>query len=103
MEDLAKYDELFQQERKFISYEYSSAHVNSLDYDDLVYGNGASHLTRSLSLTLTLTLDDLNPNVTPTLTLALDDDDLACTAAVPPTATRAVPHTAAGSRLAAAD
>ena len=27
------------QERKFISYEYFSAHVRSLDYDDLVYGN----------------------------------------------------------------
>ena len=33
------YDELFQQERKFISYEYFTAHVCSLDYDDLVYGN----------------------------------------------------------------
>ena len=37
-EDIAKYDELFQQERKFISFEYWSAHVSHLDYDDLVYG-----------------------------------------------------------------
>jgi hypothetical protein len=37
-EDIAKYDELFQQERKFISFEYWSAHVSQLDYDDLVYG-----------------------------------------------------------------
>ena len=36
-EDIAKYDELFQQERKFISFEYWSAHVSQLDYDDLVY------------------------------------------------------------------
>jgi hypothetical protein len=39
MEDIEKYDELFQQERKFISFEYWSAHVRSLDYDDLVYGH----------------------------------------------------------------
>ena len=39
MEDVAKYDELFQQERKFISFEYFSTHVRHLDYDDLVYGN----------------------------------------------------------------
>ena len=31
MEDIAKYDELFQQERKFISFEYWSAHMKSLD------------------------------------------------------------------------
>eukprot|EP00961_Rhodomonas_salina_P204913 2766073-Rhodomonas_salina.1 len=37
-EDIAKYDELFQQERKFISFEYWNAHVSELDYDDLVYG-----------------------------------------------------------------
>ena len=34
-EDIGKYDELFQQERKFISFEYWSAHVSQLDYDDL--------------------------------------------------------------------
>ena len=39
MEDLAKYDDLFQQERKFISYEYWATHVRHIDYDDLVYGN----------------------------------------------------------------
>ncbi|CAE8670279.1 unnamed protein product [Polarella glacialis] len=39
MEDIAKYDELFQQERKFISFEYFSTHLRHLDYDDLVYGN----------------------------------------------------------------
>ena len=34
-----RYDELFQQERKFISFEYWQAHVcGTLDYDDLVYG-----------------------------------------------------------------
>eukprot|EP01094_Clydonella_sp_ATCC50884_P018479 TRINITY_DN341_c0_g1_i1.p1 TRINITY_DN341_c0_g1~~TRINITY_DN341_c0_g1_i1.p1 ORF type:complete len:2401 (-),score=1116.71 TRINITY_DN341_c0_g1_i1:178-7182(-) len=37
-EDVAKYDELFQQERKFISFEYWRAHLSHLDYDDLVYG-----------------------------------------------------------------
>ena len=39
MEDTPKYDELFQQERKFISFEYYSAHIRHVDYDDLVYGN----------------------------------------------------------------
>lgn len=38
VEDIAKYDELFQQERKFLSFEYWSAHVSQIDYDDLVYG-----------------------------------------------------------------
>lgn len=37
-EDIAKYDELFQQERKFISFEYWRQYVGQLDYDDLVYG-----------------------------------------------------------------
>ena len=39
VEDIAKYDELFQQERKFISFEYWTGHVQGLDYDDLVYGH----------------------------------------------------------------
>jgi hypothetical protein len=39
MEDIAKYDELFQQERKFITFEYYTQHVSQLDYDDLVYGH----------------------------------------------------------------
>eukprot|EP00937_MAST-01D_sp_MAST-1D-sp2_P002830 g2830.t1 len=38
-EDIAKYDELFQEERKFISFEYWQAQLSSLDYDDLVYGH----------------------------------------------------------------
>eukprot|EP01043_Picozoa_sp_COSAG02_P023858 COSAG02_NODE_1285_length_13457_cov_11.145606_9_plen_1761_part_00 len=38
-EDIAKYDELFQEERKFISFEYWSQHVSQLDFDDLVYGH----------------------------------------------------------------
>eukprot|EP00746_Dinoflagellata_sp_MGD_P124033 gnl/MRDRNA2_/MRDRNA2_58642_c0_seq1.p1 gnl/MRDRNA2_/MRDRNA2_58642_c0~~gnl/MRDRNA2_/MRDRNA2_58642_c0_seq1.p1 ORF type:complete len:1612 (+),score=292.79 gnl/MRDRNA2_/MRDRNA2_58642_c0_seq1:504-4838(+) len=38
-EDITKYDELFQQERKFISFEYWNAHVRQLDYDDLAYGH----------------------------------------------------------------
>ena len=38
-EDIAKYDELFQQERKFISYEFYSEHIRHLDFDDLIYGN----------------------------------------------------------------
>ena len=39
-EDIAKYDVLFQGERKFISFEYWNAHfVHQLDYDDLVYGH----------------------------------------------------------------
>jgi hypothetical protein len=39
MEDTAKYDELFQEERKFISFEYWNEHLSQLDYDDLVYGH----------------------------------------------------------------
>jgi hypothetical protein len=40
MEDIAKYNELFQQERKFISFEYYTEHIiRELDYDDLVYGD----------------------------------------------------------------
>ena len=35
MEDTAKYDELFQQERKFISFEYFSQHIRHVEYDDL--------------------------------------------------------------------
>ena len=39
-EDISKYDELFQAERKFISFEYWNSHfVHQLDYDDLVYGH----------------------------------------------------------------
>eukprot|EP00928_Gymnodinium_smaydae_P100356 TRINITY_DN9823_c2_g4_i1.p1 TRINITY_DN9823_c2_g4~~TRINITY_DN9823_c2_g4_i1.p1 ORF type:complete len:2328 (+),score=476.05 TRINITY_DN9823_c2_g4_i1:208-6984(+) len=38
-EDVAKYDELFQQERKFISFEYFTEHIGHIDFDDLVYGN----------------------------------------------------------------
>ena len=39
-EDIAKYDELFQNERKFISYEYWNEHfIHQLDFDDLVYGH----------------------------------------------------------------
>mmetsp|Transcript_16564 Transcript_16564/g.40507 ORF Transcript_16564/g.40507 Transcript_16564/m.40507 type:complete len:2315 (+) Transcript_16564:297-7241(+) len=39
-EDITKYDELFQGERKFISFEYWNAHfVHQLDFDDLVYGH----------------------------------------------------------------
>ena len=43
MEDIAKYNELFQQERKFINFEYFNTHISSgtaqIDYDDLVYGS----------------------------------------------------------------
>lgn len=39
-EDIAKYDELFQGERKFITFEYWNTHfVHQLDFDDLVYGH----------------------------------------------------------------
>lgn len=39
-EDIAKYDELFQAERKFISFEYWNENfIHHLDYDDLVYGH----------------------------------------------------------------
>jgi hypothetical protein len=38
--DVAKYNELFQAERKFISFEYWNEHfVHQLDFDDLVYGH----------------------------------------------------------------
>jgi len=38
--DIAKYNELFQAERKFISFEYWNEHfVHQLDFDDLVYGH----------------------------------------------------------------
>ena len=48
MEDVAKYNDLFQHERKFINFEYFNNHLaaapnststNHIDYDDLVYGN----------------------------------------------------------------
>lgn len=39
MHDLEKYDELFQQERKFITFEYFNEFICMLDYDELVYGN----------------------------------------------------------------
>lgn len=39
-EDIAKYNELFQGERKFITFEYWNTHfVHQLDFDDLVYGH----------------------------------------------------------------
>jgi len=38
-EDIAKYDELFQSERKFITFEYWNEHLHHLDYDELVYGH----------------------------------------------------------------
>lgn len=40
LEDIAKYDDLFQQERKFISFEYWNTHfIHQLDFDDVVYGH----------------------------------------------------------------
>ena len=40
MEDTAKYDDLFKEERKFVSFEYFNDELadSGLDYDDLVYG-----------------------------------------------------------------
>ena len=39
-EDIGKYDGLFQNERKFISFEYWNTHfVHQLDFDDLSYGH----------------------------------------------------------------
>lgn len=39
-QDIAKYNELFQSERKFISFEYWNAHfVHQIEFDDLVYGH----------------------------------------------------------------
>ncbi|KAL7554568.1 hypothetical protein ACHAWF_019036 [Thalassiosira exigua] len=38
-EDIAKYDELFQGERKFITFEYWKEFLAELDYDELVYGH----------------------------------------------------------------
>lgn len=38
-EDIAKYDELFQGERKFITFEYWKEHLAELDFDELVYGH----------------------------------------------------------------
>lgn len=39
-EDIAKYDELFQSERKYISFEYWSEYfLHYIEYDDLVYGH----------------------------------------------------------------
>ena len=38
-EDIAKYDELFQGERKFITFEYWKEYLEELDYDELVYGH----------------------------------------------------------------
>ncbi len=36
---ISKYEELFQEQRKFISFEFWGAHLRSLDFDDLVYGH----------------------------------------------------------------
>ena len=52
MEDVEKYDALFQEERKFISFEYWSLHLGErdcgLDFDDVVYGHEKlSELVRS--------------------------------------------------------
>lgn len=38
-EDIAKYNELFQSERKFITFEYWKQYLSELDYDELVYGH----------------------------------------------------------------
>ncbi len=38
-EDISKYDELFQSERKFITFEYWKEHLSELDFDELVYGH----------------------------------------------------------------
>lgn len=38
-EDIAKYNELFQSERKFITFEYWKEFLAELDYDELVYGH----------------------------------------------------------------
>lgn len=38
-EDIAKYDELFQGERKFITFEYWKEYLSELDFDELVYGH----------------------------------------------------------------
>jgi hypothetical protein len=39
-EDISKYNELFQGERKFITFEYWNEHfAHQLDFDDLVYGH----------------------------------------------------------------
>jgi hypothetical protein len=39
-EDVAKYNDLFQNERKFITFDYWSTHfLHQLDFDDLVYGH----------------------------------------------------------------
>jgi len=39
-EDITKYNELFQNERKFITFEYWNDHfLHHLEYDDLVYGH----------------------------------------------------------------
>lgn len=38
-EDVGKYDDLFSEERKFISFEYWREHLGELDYDELVYGD----------------------------------------------------------------
>ena len=39
-QDIKKYDELFQAERKYITFEYWNTHfVHQLEYDDLVYGH----------------------------------------------------------------
>jgi len=45
MAGVSRYNDLFQQERKFISFEYFSKFVHKdtmqLDFDDLVYGNAS--------------------------------------------------------------
>lgn len=38
-EDIAKYSTLFQQERKFITFEYYKENIKYIDFDELIYGN----------------------------------------------------------------
>ena len=42
MEDTDKYNDLFQQERKYITFDYYNQFIKKIEYDDLIYGT--SHL-----------------------------------------------------------
>jgi len=54
LEDVQKYDALFKEERKFLSFEYYSKYLrkSGVEYDDLVYGHESlSHIIRDHPLT----------------------------------------------------
>ena len=42
-EDVSKFDNLFQSERKFITFDYYSQFIRHIDFDELIYCNTGLH------------------------------------------------------------